>query len=137
MAKKDRKCFNSVVGITEPEDCIKEKCIAWVIIAGQSGCAFVLEAVTNIINNIKDMEGQDKETANDTDSTNDTQGEEGGTDGSDAGGEEPTASDTDIENAKEQIEGSDISEGGVDVPIASGDATMKPIEEGEYKGDPE
>jgi hypothetical protein len=147
--KKNKKCFNSVVGVTEPEDCIRERCTAWVKVSGLEGCSFVLDAVTNIINNIKDMEGKDKEKADDIDSTGDTQGEERGTDDIDAGGKEPTVSDTDIENAKEQIEGSEIPKEGVITPIASGEATMKPIDVGDqqstpmsqidngvYKGDP-
>jgi len=146
--KKNKKCFRSVVGITEPEDCIKEKCMAWVKIGGMGGCAFILEAVTSLIDKMGDDNKKEEEKTNDSDGKDDTQSGEGGTDGTDTGGEEPTASDTNTQDTEVQVKGSEVPKEVTPLTTSadatfhhgtgseSAEATLMTIEDGEYKGDP-
>lgn len=135
--KKIKKCFRSVTGDNfDPQNCIKEECSAWVKMDKLEGCSFVLQAVTTIIKNIEEGGKGRQETADDTDSKDNTQGGEGRIDDTETGGEKPTDCDTTEEDAKEPVKGSEVSKDGVITPITSGESTMKPIDNGVYKGDP-
>lgn len=134
--KKVKKCFRSVTGDNfDPANCIREECAAWVKIDKLEGCSFVLQAVTTIIKNIDEGGKGTQETEDDTNSTDNTQCKTGRIGCAEGCGKELNNCDPTTKDAIEQIERYKVREE-VIKPIASGEATIKPIDDGEYKGDP-